>query len=344
MSQSQTSVLPENFRQILHRVGQALEEQRPLGREFDGVLDALNGLEPSTMNTAEREIVNLASLNRGRRKVPFLIRAFSRRIRDMDQLDQRSDLKFLFLFHRDGMVREQALRRISEPLPSAFLFAAVARRLNDWVPSVRQAAAECGTRCFARTQADCIAQAALPLLARENSWGRWSGERDILAQAFARPDVGDALAMQLQVRTTGPLAKIMNYALRYDNLDRHLDMLARKAMQPAIRATAAQALIDGHAQWQTGWTWAWIDKPMGLRRREPVFATRPLTGSSPRMQWVETCVADRSAMVRRMALDALIRHKVDQPEARRIAEPFLKDASAPVRERAEFIVNKTAVS
>jgi hypothetical protein len=343
MSRIHTSALPESFRGILRRVGQTLEEQRPLGHECDGVLDCLNALAPSTINMAEREIADLANLKRWRREIPFLKRAFSRRISDIDQLNQRSDLKYLFLFHRDGMVREQALRRIRDPLPSAFLFAAIAWRLNDWVPEVRQAAADCGARCFVRTPADCIAQAALTLLARESSWGRWSGERDILALAFARPDVGDALACQLQSLATGPLSRIMNYALKYDSLDRHLDVLARKAAQPAIRATAAQTLIDGYAQWQSGWAWTWIDKPMGLRRREPVFATRPLTGSSPRMQWIETSVADRSAMVRKMALQALIRHKVDPLDARRIAEPYLKDASAPVRERAEFIVNKAAV-
>lgn len=343
MSRIRTSVLPERFRGILRRVGQTLEDQRPLGHECDGVLDCLNALAPSTISRAEGEIADLANLKRWRREIPLLKRAVSRRVRDIDQLDQRSDLKFLFLFHRDGLVREQALRSIREPLPSAFLFAAIAWRLNDWVPEVRQAAADCGARCFVRTSADCIAQAALALLARESSWGRWSGERDILALAFARPDVGDALALQLQSLATGPLSRIMNYALKYDSLDRHLDMLARKAVQPAIRAAAAQALIDGHARWQSGWIWTWIDKPMGLRRREPAFATRPLTCIAPRMQWIETGAADRSAIMRKMALDALIRHRADPLDARRIAEPLLKDASAPVRERAEFIVKKADV-
>ena len=52
-------------------------------------------------------------------------------------------LRYLFIFHGDETIREAALGKIVSGLPSPFLFAAIAWRLNDRALPVRRAAAEC---------------------------------------------------------------------------------------------------------------------------------------------------------------------------------------------------------
>ncbi len=47
--------------------------------------------------------------------------------------------------------------------------------------------------------------------------------------------------------------------------------------------------------------------------------------------------ADRSAAVRKIALDGLIRFHAEMPNAK-IAKPLLDDRVASVRERAEFLM------
>jgi len=334
------SILPDILRAKLNRLGSKLERQLPIDREFDGILDEMNALPPRIVVRADSEIAFAANLQKWRRQYPLIVRLFSPRMVDIEQLGRIPDLEFLFLFHRDGYVREEALRRLSSPIPSPFLFAAIAWRLNDWVDSVREAATECASRCFPITSPTVIADAALTLLTRENSWGRWTDERSALSTAFSRPDVAKALAAAIGAYRTGPMATVLRHALREGSLDMHLDELARDAVQPAVRATAAQALIDNHATWPSGWRWRWVDKSMGIRRRETAYSRRPLNYSAPRISVIESSAKDPSAAVRRVAVASLIQHQVDPIIARRIATPLLEDRSSSVRERAEFILRE----
>jgi len=334
------SVLPDALRGQLNVLGSTLEQQLPLNREFDGILGALNALPAHTIVRAEAEISHEANLHKWRRQYPIVYRLFSPRIKDIDQLERVPDLKFLYLFHRDGHIREAALRSLRSPLPSPFFFAAIAWRLNDWVAQVREAAAECASYCFPMTPPTVIAEAALTLLARENSWGRWTGEQSALRAALKRPDVARNLATIVSTRSHGPMATVTRYALREGTLDPYLEMLARDTVQPAVRAVAAQALIDGYATWPSGWTWRWVDKSMGVRRRETTYSHRPLDRSAPRIPLIEACANDSSAIVRRVAASSIIKHGIDPAAARRIAEPLLGDRSPSVRERAEFILRR----
>lgn len=336
----QKSVLPDALRSQLNILGSRLEQQVPINREFDGILPALNALPAQTIVRAEAEISLEASLHKWGRQYPVAYRLFSPRVEDIGQLERVSDLKFLFLFHRDGYVREAALRRLRSPLPSPFFFAAVAWRLNDWVAQVREAAAECAAYCFPMTPPAIIAEAALTLLGRENRWGRWTGEQSALHAAFKRPDVSRELAALLRTRSTGPMATVTRYALREGSLDPYLEMLARDAVQPAVRAVAAQVLIDGYSTWPSGWTWRWVDKSMGVRRRETTYSHRPLDRSAPRIPTIEASANDPSAIVRRVAASSIIKHGIDPAAARRIAEPLLGDRSPSVRARAEFILRE----
>jgi hypothetical protein len=331
------SILSDTLRGKLSILGSRLEQQLPINHEFDGVLAELNKLSPAVVVRADHEIALAGNLQKWRRQIPLVVRLFSSRMRDMDQLAQVDDLKFLFIFHKDGCIREAALKRIDAPIPSPFLFAAIAWRLNDWVAPVRQAAALCASRCFGSTSPVVIAEAAILLQARENSWGRWSDERRALVSTFYRADVGEAMVKIMRSRSTGPMATMLRYALRENSLDSHLESLAREAIQPAVRAAAAQALIDGQASWPSGWIWRWINKPMGLRRRDTTYSHRRLVHNVPRIPMIEVSAADPSALVRRVAVASLIRHQVEASLARRIAAPLLTDQASSVRERAEFI-------
>lgn len=336
------SVLPESLRAKLVDLGAKLEQQIAIGHEFDGILDEINGLKASVIVRADSEIAYSANLQKWRRRYPLIVRLFSPRMVDVDQLGRIPNLEYLFLFHRDGYIREAALKRIASAIPSPFLFAAIAWRLNDWVLPVRKAAAECALRCFPMTSPAIVAEAAVALLARENSWGRWSEERSALADAFARPDVAEHLAQLFRASRTGPMATVLRYALREGGLDGHLEGLACEAIQPAVRATAVQALIDGYATWPSGWTWRWVNKPMGIRRRETTYSKRMLDHAADRARLIEVSACDRSAIVRRVAASSIIQYELEPGVAPKIAALMMTDKSPSVRERAEFFLKRAA--
>jgi hypothetical protein len=335
------SILPQSLRDKLANLAAKLEQRKAIGNAFDGVLDELNALPPGIIVRADSDIAYFANLEKSRHRFPSAVGLFSPQITDMDQLGTVSGLEYLFIFHRDGYVREAALKRILAPLPSAFLFAAIAWRLNDWVLPVRKAAAECALRCFPATSPDDIAEAALTLLSRENSWGRWAEERSALAAAFARVDVANSLAMLISTRRTGPMATVLHYALRESSLDRHLEALAREAIQPAVRATAVKTLIDGYATWPDGWEWQWVNKPSGIRRRNTLYGKRPLQYSAERLALIEASARDPSVIVRRVAASSLIQYEFESEIVQKMAEVLSLDKAPSVRERGEFLMMRS---
>jgi hypothetical protein len=337
MPDNRRSALPASLREKLNTVGSRLEQKLPANREFEGILDGLNALPAHTIVRAEAEISVEANLHKWRRPYSLMHPLFAPYVEDIDQLKRVPSMEFLFIFHRDGFIREAALRSLRSPLQSSFFVAALAWRLNDWVAEVRKAAAECASYCLPVTPPAIIAEAALTLLARENSWGRWTGEQSALRAALTRPDVGRDLATILKTRSSGPVATVMRYALRESGLDPYLETLAREAFQPAVRALASQALIDGYAMWPSGTVWRWVDKSMGVRRRETTYSQRPLSLNTARIPMIEASANDPAVMVRRVAVSGIIRHEIDPTVARTIAESLLQDRSASVRERAKFI-------
>ena len=143
----------------------ALEAVDP---DLDRIVDLLGELPPERIACADRAIAHEGGLHRLPSATPFV--QWLRQPRtDTEQLLQNPRLGLLFLFHRDGRVREAALVRLVEGLPSPFLFAAVAWRLNDWAEPVRAAAAACAARCFPRTPPEVVARCATALLVRQDS-------------------------------------------------------------------------------------------------------------------------------------------------------------------------------
>lgn len=335
-----TSILPENITASLRVVASRSATGEPLGAEVVESVKLLHSVDPRDLVQAEREIVGAAALYRCHGEPSRMEKLFTGRVSDADRLRSTERLEFLFLFHRDGRMREAALRKITGPLPSAFLFSAVAWRLNDWAEPVRKAAVECAARTFPATSARVVAQAACVLLTRQATWGRWGGEREILNAAFERRDVASCLADIMGASATGPMASLLRQALRTDGMDAHLRRLAVDAVQPAVRAAAIQTLIKGRAEWPVGWRWRWIDRSMGVRRRETAFETRPLAVRADMESMIMLGLDDRAGTVRSVAMSGLIQEQSAVADARALASAMLDDRSPAVRERAEFVIKR----
>ncbi len=201
---------------------------------------------------------------------------------DAELLLRVPKLEYLFIFHRNGRLREAALLKVTGGLPNAFLFAAGAWRLNDWAPPVRAAAVRCARRSFPRTSAEMIVRAATVLLIRQSSWGRWGTERELVDEAFSRPDVAERLADLITASPIGPMATTLRFALRTPAIDIYLEHILGDALQPSVRGVALDALIRHRAKWPRGYEWKWVDKSMGVRRRATVFGCRDIEVLAPR--------------------------------------------------------------
>lgn len=333
------SVLPPRLLTALLRIGERLQSRSSVEPFLAEIFAPLFELPPERIVRAEREIVEAASLYEWPQNGLWFKTPFRRRYTTLEQLARLPGLEYLFLFHRYGYVREAALRKISGPLPSAFIFAAIVWRLNDWVEPVRAAAVECARRCFPITSANAVTEAAIPLLERHHSWGRWRAERELLWLAIARSDVAIQLADLIVKSEKGPTAKVLRFALKADVFDPYLLPMMQSASQPAVRAVAARTLIDGLAIWQEGWEWQWVDKSLGLRRRVPALAQRKITVAVEREQIVAFCIRDKSALVRKVAIAGAIRHGLGSAETLQLAQSLKNDPSRAVRERAEFVLN-----
>lgn len=333
-------ILPAPLLETLQAIGEALEEGKLIGDDVTAVISALGELDPRQLARAEPEIITAAALDRWRHAPSRLERVFLHRLIDADQLPLVAGLEYLFILHRDGRLREAALFKIRGPVPNAFLFVAIAWRLNDWVEPVRTAAARCARSVFPQTAPEVVANAALALLDRRATWKRWGPEQAVLDQAFARADVAEQLAIRFATQRTGPMGSLLRQCLSNDTMDAHLDRLAAEAAQPAVRACATQTLIEGEASWPSGWRWRWIDKSMGLRRRETAFARRPLKVSIGRADVIRRGLRDRAATVRFIALAGLLEHLDELPDAHALAERACGDSSPSVCTRAKFLLDR----
>lgn len=330
-------VLSIELEQHLAAVGLRLEKGEPVAEFVEPAINGLANLPAAEINRAPRHIAEAAKLyhrlpSTGCRPAPP-----RQGLTDKEQLIRFPQLGLLFLFHLDGRIREAALQHVVGGLPGPFFFAAIVMRLNDWVEQVRTAAVEAAHRSFPKTSPDIVAVAAETLLLRQDSWGRWGTEREVVDAAFARSNVLRCLADFLEAATLGPSARLLRKALKNSEMDAYLLRLAVAARQPSVRAVAIQALVNGKASWQAGFKWEWVDKSLGVRKSVPRFEVRPLAVELNRSGIIEIAAADRSALVRREALDGIIRHRLD---GRQIAAALAHDKSASVRERAEFILNR----
>ena len=342
MSRAQPSVLPEPLPSLIVRFGEKLKHRKPLQPELGAVLTGLGQLPPEAVVRADREVGALARMWWQHPPERSLLQKFFPKPSEPELLRHTHDLEYLFLFHGDGRLRQAALLKMAGGAPNAFFFAAIAWRLNDWAPPVREAAGNCASRVFPATDPAVIAEAALFLLDRARRWQRWKEEAAILSATLARPDVARHLAGLLATGRSGPLGALLRYALQREGIDPYLPDLASKAFLPTVRAVALQSLIERCATWHIGFERRWVDKSFNITRRVAVFGSREFPHSRSVQALIAEGARDKSALVRKVAASGLIRHRSSLENVDPIIEALAADKNRAVRERAEFILRERA--
>ncbi len=263
--------------------------------------------------------------------------ASNRRIA-FDTLRDAPEIAPIFIFHRDGFVRQAALETLNDPPDSPFMLAALAWRLNDWAEPVRAAAAMCASRVFPRIAPAVAVSASYFLLDRWRNWGRWEAIGvSLVDQIFDRPEVMAALIQRFFCVSIGPLGTEFKYAARGPKIDAYLLGLAKKAKNPVVRAISIRMIAEGYAFWPVGFQREWIDKRFGISKRVVEYARRPLTLTYEVDALIAESIRDRSALVRRAAADALINRRKNFPRIEEAIALLARDRSGAIRERADFL-------
>lgn len=329
--------LPPAFLKSLATLDIALGQRRLAPDAAAAFLTELEKLPPNRLKDVARAL-NHARLYRGDKPAPAILAWFWApksapydRRRTIAALDEAPGLEVAFLFSFDGYVREAALNRLRST-NSAIVLTAAATRLNDWAEPVRKAARTCVDALFATAPVVVVAEAALFLLERRASWRRGAEELVSLDAAFARPDVLDALVEVVATHMTGAATRGLVEALRTPLLDSRLLDLAGRAASPSVRSLALRTLIDGEARLRIG-----FDPRYGLYRRVPLYAHRPTGRAASLDALIALGARDRSAAVRRIAADGLIKHRHTLEAPGALTALFLNDRSPSVRQRAEWL-------
>lgn len=257
---------------------------------------------------------------------------------DRSPLGSIPGLEYLFLFHRNGHLRQAALERLNGPIESPFFVAALALRLNDWAAPVRAAAVGAAERCLPSTPTSALADAASFLIGHSVRWQRWGeDERRPLEHAFARADVVSMIVQRLCDARTGPIGALLRSALRGADYDAHLGTLATKAALPDVRAIALATLIKRRAEW-----WGsqrqkrWIDKSMGRFTYDYPIDRRAITSCVSPESALAWAARDRCARVRRVAVVALLTPNLHFANFDEITGLLSADRNRALRERAVY--------
>jgi len=253
-------------------------------------------------------------------------------------------LGWLDICHANGFRRENALRTLSGSAPNSFLFALAIRKLNDWVPQVRDAARQVLPLIAERSNPEIIVDVLFTILPTWNSWVRMGDkERNSLIQIILMEKVTEPLKKRLINSISGPLATIFVQAGRTTALDNFLLEIAASSIQPSLRAKAYRCQFEGKFVWAEGVEWRWIDKAYGIRRSVPLLRERRVAITTPFIEILNMAIVDPSPMVRRIAGEMLIKeldHMDD--EAFRLANVLASDTSLSVAERGRYALAELA--
>ena len=257
------------------------------------------------------------------------------------------DLAFVFMFHGDGRIREHALRNLGGPLPSPANVFAVLRRLNDWVPQVRNAARDAALRSLPETSASVIVPALKSLLPGVSSWLRWEESgREIFGAVLRRADVAEALLATVISSREPKLGLVFRELSRSQSIDPQLERVWREARLPHIRAMALGALLCGKVTLPSHETRrVWIDRSLDRYRIEPVFLSRDVTVRPDRLALIAEAARDRMAIIRKRAADGLVLLRNDpdlRPHLEQTARRLENDSNMGVRERVAFFLKAQA--
>lgn len=252
-------------------------------------------------------------------------------------------LTWLDIVNADGYKREKSLRALSKDgAPNAFSLALAVRRLNDWVPQVRTAAREVLPSLLKSTEPKYVTEVLCMLLINWHSWGKME---EIDKHLFLDMVISEEMALLLKSRlissTSGPMPSLLSQIGRTGILDNYLNEIASNAVQPYVRAKAYRSLFEGRMTWVKGREWQWIDKYYGEKKLIPIIAERKIDVQTPFLELLNRSAVDRSAIVRQVSAEFLIRNIESLGiHARNLAEKFEADKSANVAEQGRFVLRK----
>lgn len=251
-------------------------------------------------------------------------------------------LTWLDLIGRDGYKREKTLRTLSGAAPNTFFFSLAVRRLNDWVPQVRAAAREKLPEIAKATDPQHVVEALCITLSNWNSWGRIEeAEKQILFQIISEEEVAELLRSLLISSTSGPMPSLFSQLGRTSILDGYIDDIAKRAVQPSVRAKAYRSLFEGRIVWIDDRKWEWTGTRYYKGRMMPIFSERRISVQTPLLDLLGASANDSSSIVRRVSAEILIQELESLGDSsRKLAEKFVADKSKSVSERGRFALNK----
>lgn len=253
-------------------------------------------------------------------------------------------MTWLDLISWDGYRREKSLRALSGAAPNTFFFSLAVRRLNDWVPQVREAAREKLLEVAKTTDPKFVVEALCIALSSWNSWGRIEQkDKEVLFQIICEKKIADSLLHKLVSSASGPMPSLFSQLGRTPILDGNIEKIASLAVQPSVRAKAYRSLFEGRIVWMEGRKWEWTDKRYCEGRLKPIVAERKLVTNIGLLNLLRKSSDDRSSIVRRVSAEIVIR-ELDNlgPLAMEFAVKFASDKCQPVSERGNFALKKLA--
>ena len=251
-------------------------------------------------------------------------------------------LTWLDLISWDGYKREKTLRTITGEAPNSFFFVLAIRRLNDWVPQVREAAREKLPLIVKESDPVHVVDALCVTLSHWNSWGRIEeSDKKVLLEIISNKDIGQSLKLKIISSTSGPMASLLAQVGRTSALDEHLSEIAENAVQPSVRAKAYRSQFEGRMVWLEGRKWEWTDVRYCKGRFKAIVGERKITIAYPFIELLQKSANDASSIVRRVGAEFLIRElSTLGNESLQFANRFASDKSSPVAERGRFALKK----
>ena len=244
---------------------------------------------------------------------------------------KKISLPWINIVHWDGYQRENALKKIIGGAPNAFFFVILLRRLNDWVPQVRDTATTEIIRIAQETPSDIVSQGLYGILPHWRSWSRINtAQRQVIIDLISSPQVIDKIRLHFCCHYSGiPVATFMECA-RLPVFDKYLLGIAHKARQPSFRAKAYRSLFEQRISWCNG-----------ISRMKPIIEHRSIDVPIVFETLLKQASIDPSPHVRSLAAEILIKELPTLGgQAMEYAELFNKDDSKSVYERGDFALRK----
>tara|TARA_R110002096_G_scaffold435382_1_gene660569 strand:+ start:1120 stop:1833 length:714 start_codon:yes stop_codon:yes gene_type:complete len=227
-------------------------------------------------------------------------------------------------------------------VPNSFFCALAFRRLNDWVPQVRDAAQAKLQDIVCESDSVHVVDALCATLPYWGSWKRMDeSSKRALINVISNKRIAEALKAKIITATSGPLTSIFSQVGRTSALDEHIEEISVNAIQPAVRAKAYRTLLEEKMIWSEGRKWEWTDIRYCEGRPTPILSERKITPARSFLDTLRMASVDRSSIVRRVAAEMLIR-KLDLlgREAHVLAELLASDSSPSVSERGRFALRR----